>query len=60
MEAVEVDAGVRVAGRDWATGTGVAAFQMDLADFETKDAAFVFSKQLIFPEGSHAGVWVCV
>jgi hypothetical protein len=54
LEADQVDAGAGIAGRYGAAGAGIAAFEMNLADGETDDAAFVFAKQLIFPEGRDA------
>src|ERR1700676_1887921 len=51
LEGVEACAGVRISGRDRAAGAGIAALEVDRADTETDDAAFVFAEQLIFPEG---------
>lgn len=54
MEAFEDFAGLRIAGRDGATGAGIAALEIYFADFEADYAAFVFAEELIFPEGGDA------
>jgi len=51
LEAVEICAGVGIAGRDGATSAGIAAFEVGGAETETDDAAFVWAEELIFPEG---------
>jgi len=51
LEAFEDFAGLGIAGRDGATGAGIAALEIDFADFEADYAAFVFAEELIFPEG---------
>ena len=53
LEAVEVDAGKRIARRDRAAGAGIAAFKMDFADSEADCAAFVFAEESVFPEGGN-------
>lgn len=54
LEADQVDAGAGIARRHRAAGAGIAAFEMDFADGEADDAAFVFAEELIFPEGGDA------
>ena len=54
LEAFEDFAGLRIAGRDGATGAGIAALEVYVADFEADYAAFVFAEELIFPEGGDA------
>jgi hypothetical protein len=54
LEAVESDAGARIAGRDGTAGAGIAAFKVDFADGEADDAAFVLAEELVFPEGGNA------
>ena len=54
LEAVEDSAGVGIARRDRAAGAGVAALEVDFADGEADDAAFVFAEELILPEGGDA------
>ena len=54
MEAVPGDAGEGVAGRDGATGAGIAALEGDFTDGETSDAAFVLAEELVFPESGDA------
>ena len=49
LEAVEGFAGEGIAGRDGATGAGIAALEIDFTDFESDDAAFVFAEELVFP-----------
>ena len=51
LEAVEDFAGLGIARGDGATGTWVAALEIDFADFEADYAAFVLAEELIFPEG---------
>jgi hypothetical protein len=50
LEAVEICAGVGIAGRDGAAGAGIAAFEVGGAETETNNAAFVWAEKLIFPE----------
>jgi hypothetical protein len=54
LKAFEDFAGLGIARRDGAAGAGVAALEIDLADFEADYAAFVFAEELIFPEGGDA------
>lgn len=54
LEAFENNAGEGIAGRDGATGAGIAALEMDIADLKTDGAALVFAEKLIFPEGGDA------
>ncbi len=54
LEAIEILAGAGIARRNGAPGTGIAAFEMNLADGEANDAAFVLAEELIFPEGGNA------
>jgi hypothetical protein len=51
LEAFEDFAGLGIARRDGATGAGIAALEIDFADFEADYAAFVFAEELIFPKG---------
>ena len=51
LKAVEGDAGEGIARGDGAAGAGIATFEMDFADGEADDAAFVFAEELVFPEG---------
>jgi hypothetical protein len=54
LEAFEDFAGLGIAGRDGAAGAGIAALEIDFADFEADYAAFVFAEELVFPEGGDA------
>ncbi len=54
LEAFEDFAGLGIAGRDGATGAGIAALEIYFADFEADYAAFVFAEELVFPEGGDA------
>jgi len=54
LEAFDGDASKGIAGRDGATGAGIAALEMDFADLEADGAALVFTEELIFPEGGDA------
>jgi len=51
LEAFEDFAGLGIAGRDWTTGAGITALEIDFADFEADYGAFVFAEELIFPKG---------
>lgn len=51
LEAVEIQTGERIAGRNGAAGAGIAALEGDFADGKANDAAFVFAEELVFPEG---------
>ena len=59
LEAFEDFAGAGIARGNGAAGTGMAAFEIHLADFEADDAAFFFAKELIFPEGRDAIDFEC-
>jgi hypothetical protein len=59
LEAFEDFAGLGIAGRDRATGAGIAALEIYFADFEADHAAFVFAEELIFPEGGDAADFQC-
>lgn len=54
LETVERDAGEGIARGDGTTRAGIAAFEVDFAEGEADDAAFVFSEEAIFPEGGDA------
>jgi hypothetical protein len=54
LEAFEDFAGLGIAGRDGATGAGIAALETYFTDFEADYAAFVFAEELIFPKGGDA------
>ena len=54
LEAFEDFAGLRIARGYGTAGAGIAALEIYFADFETDYAAFVFTAELIFPEGRHA------
>ena len=54
MEAFDGDAGEGIARGNGAARTGIAALEMNFADLESHDAALVFTKELVFPEGGHA------
>ncbi len=54
LEAFDGDAGEGIARGDGAAGAGIAALEMDFADLEADEAAFVFAEELVFPEGGHA------
>ena len=54
LEAFEDVAGERIARRDGASGAGIAALEIYFTNFETDDATFVFSEELIFPESGDA------
>jgi len=47
-------ASARIARGNGTAGTRIAAFEMNFADGETDDAAFVFAEELIFPERGDA------
>jgi hypothetical protein len=51
LEAFEDFAGLGIARRDGAAGAGIAALEIDFADFEADYAALVFAEKLIFPPG---------
>ena len=59
LEAFEDFAGLGIAGRDGATGAGIAALEIYFADFEADHAAFVFAEELVFPESRHAVDFEC-
>lgn len=54
LEAFDGDAGEGIARGNGAARTGIAALEMNFADLESHDAALVFTKELVFPEGGHA------
>jgi len=51
LETVEGGAGAGIARGDGAARARVAAFKVDVADGESKGAAFFGAEELIFPEG---------
>lgn len=55
LEAFEDFAGARIARRDGTAGAWVAALEVNFADGEADDVAFVFGEELVFPEGGDAG-----
>jgi len=54
LEAVENFAGLGIAGRDGATGAGIAALEVNFTDLEADHAAFVFAEELILPKSRDA------
>ncbi len=47
-------AGARIARRNGAAGTGIAAFKIHFADAEADGTAFFLAKELVFPESGDA------
>jgi len=54
LKAVEIDAGERIARRDGATCTRIAALEGYFANSEANNAPFIFAEELVFPEGGDA------
>ena len=54
LESVNGHAGVRITGRDGTASAGIAALEVDFAEGEADDAAFVFAEEAVLPEGGDA------